>query len=306
MNSPILLTHFETCERKCYWSRTWERSKLDGSALLQAAIRAGVLTARADFGEAAGEEAYALGNEPGLDTAHYDVHGEVMHLACIADVVTAALRKDAPWKASEPIRIGEGPLWSSDVFLDASGAHLRRVALVSAWNDDRHYSECRSWFSLGNVCAYGLPMQMAVIVLGQYREGKRYGPWAKGVRHPANKKLRFRKKHAAAEGFKSTWQQIWREDFDEITTHDWLQAMLEDGVLQDVCFTVTIGVPEQPARQRILDLADRKLEKIASMKELPDPQLTGCDWPVACIFRGPCHAGREPQKGPFRIIEAGA
>jgi hypothetical protein len=300
--TPELLTAFEECPRKAFWRRGWERAKLDGNTMLQTAIRAGMLTARADFGEAAGEECYGLGSEPGLETGHYDVHSEVMHLACIADLVATAIRKpsDLPWKIPEPLAS-----WQPSCFLSPDGTHLRRVALVSAWNDDRHYSECRSWQSLGNVCAYGLPMQMAVIVLGQYREGKRHGPWAKGLRHPANKKLRFRKKHAIAEGFKSTWQQIWREDYDEITTHDWLQAMLEDGVLQDVCFTVNLAVPEKTARQRILDMAARKLERLAAMTELPDPQLTGCDWPVPCLFRGPCHAGREPQKGPFKIVDSG-
>jgi hypothetical protein len=306
MNTSGLLTAFESCPRAAYWRRLWMRAKLDATEMLQAGIRAGVLSGRTDFGECAGEECYGFGVEPGLETTHYDVHGEVCHLAAIADVVTTALRKaqDLPWKIPEPVRLSaEGPLWSSGAFLDPSGNHLRRVVLASAWNDDRHYSECRSWFSLGEVCAYGLPMQQAVIVLGQSRDGKRHGPWAKGLRHPLNKKLRFRKKSFVAEGFKSSWQPVWREDFDEITTQEWLQAMLDDGVLQDACFTVKIDVPEKAARQRIVDLAARKLEKLEKIKTLPDLQLTGCDWPVPCIFRAPCHAGREPQKGLFRMVE---
>jgi len=297
MNTPTVLANYERCERAGYWSQRWLRRKLDAVEMLQAAIRAGLMEAkRLDWGEVAGEECYGLGYEPGLETKHYDVHGEVVHLACIADVVTAALRKtgEAPWALPEDVVLGNGATWKSGAYLDPTGLNLRRVALVSAWNDDRHYSECRSWFSLGEVCAYGLPMQMAVVVLGQSRDGKRYGPWSKGLRHPVNRKLRFKKKHDVAEGFKSTWLSIWREDFDDISTHDWLQAMLDDGVLHDACFTVKIAVPEKAARQRILDMAMRKLERLKKMDKVPDPQLTGCDWPTPCVFRGPCHRGLEP------------
>lgn len=301
MNTAELLTAFEMCPRLAYWSRYWERIKLDGNEMLQRAIRAGVLSERADFGEAAGEECYSFGVEPGLHSDHYDLHAEVIHLACIADIVSTAIRKvgEPSWKIPEDL-----PLWKPSCYLSPDGLHLRRIVLVSSWNDNRHYSECRSWQSLGAVCAYGLPMQMVIVVLGQNRSGKRHSPWTKGLRHPVNKKLRFRKKNDVSEGFKSTWLPVWREDFDDISTHDWLQAMLDDGVLQDVCFPVDIPVPEKAARQRILDMAARKLEKIQNLDSLPDPQLTGCDWPVPCLFRTPCHAGREPQKGIFKIVEA--
>jgi hypothetical protein len=124
------------------------------------------------------------------------------------------------------------------------------------------------------------------------------------LRHPANKKLRFRKKHDVATGFKSSWLQVWREDYDDISTHDWLQAMLEDGVLQDVCFNVEISVPEKTARQHIIDLAARKLEKIQDLDSLPDQNLSTCDWPVACAFRSDCHAGRGPNKGMFKTANS--
>ena len=286
--------------------RTWQRTKLDGNQMLQAALRVGLTSDRSDFGEAAGEQCYGMGVTPGLDTPHYDVHAEVCHLACIADVVTTAIRKasDRPWAIPEPIDLrdrGSGT-WQPACFLSPDGLHLRRVVLASSWSDDRHYNECRSWFSLGEVCAYGLPMQQAVIVLGQNRSGKRHSPWTKGLRHPKNKKLRFRKKHDVSQPFKETWLPVWREDFDDISTREWLQTMLEDGVLKDVCFSVEIAVPEKAARQKILDLAARKLDALAKAAELPDPQFTNCNWPKPCAFRAPCHAGREPQKGSFQLL----
>jgi hypothetical protein len=185
-------------------------------------------------------------------------------------------------------------MWTPSALLSPDGSHLRRVALVSNWSDDRHYSEARSWFSLGEVCAYGLPMQQVVIVLGQSRDGRRHSHWTKGLLHPANKKLRFRKKTNIAAGFKDTWHQVWREDRDEIATKDWISAMIEDDVLRDICFNVSIPVPEKAARQRILDLAARKLDRLSALKVLPDQNLSTCDWPRVCAFRNNCHSGNEP------------
>ena len=121
--------------------QSWQRSRMDASQMLQAAIRAGVTTERKDFGEAAGEECYGLGSDPGLQSEHYDVHGEVIHLACIADLLVTAIRKptDRPWGIPEPTRMGEGSLWGQGTRLKPRGNLLRRVVLVSNWNDDRYY-----------------------------------------------------------------------------------------------------------------------------------------------------------------------
>lgn len=305
MNSPLLLTHYETCNRKGYWSRSRERIKLDETEMLQRALYAGLTTTRTDFGECAGEECYGLGLDPGLESDVYNIYDQVTHLSCLADIVCCAVRKpqEKPWSAPDPVRIGDGPLWTSAAYLDPSGTYLRRIALVSNWSDDRHYSEARSWFSIGEVAIYGLPMQQATVILGQSRNGKRSSPWAKGLLHPANKKLRFRKKHDVSQPFKDTWLPVWREDHDEIETTTWLQRMLDDGVLQDVCFKVDIPALGALARDKIRDMAAQKLEELAGLKAAPDAQLTGCDWPKPCLFRTPCHAGREPQKGVFRILE---
>jgi hypothetical protein len=145
-------------------------------------------------------------------------------------------------------------------------------------------------------------MQQVVIVLGQNREGKRHSHWAKGLLHPENKKLRFRRRNNAEEGFKATWLPVWREDHDEITVHAWLQAMLEDGVLQDVCFNVDIPVPSKSAQEKIRDLVVRKLDTMAAITTLPDMQLVGCDWPRPCMFRTPCHGGADPN-GRFGFVQ---
>jgi hypothetical protein len=292
MNSPELLSGFERCGRIPYWGKNWKFRKMKPMEMIEAGVRAGITEAvRSDYGEVAGEEVYGFGSDPGIDSKQYDQHGEVVHLACIADVVTCALRKpdSPPWKPAPPL-----PGWESSCYLSPEGKYLRRIVFTTSWSDDRHYSFCRSWESLAETCFHNLPMQMVVVHLGQHREGKYHSYWSHGLRHPGNKKLRFRKRQRVEEPFKESWIEVWREDFDDISTHDWLQAMLDDGVLQDCLMKFDIPVPKPEARERIISLAQAKLAIIHGTTELPLQQLSTCDWPVPCVFRTPCHAQDEP------------
>lgn len=263
--------------------------------MLYEGARAGLTeSTRPDWGDVAGETVYGFGSDPGIDSKQYDQHSEVVHLACLADIITCAIRRPGgdPWKPAPSL-----PDWESGCFLSPDSSHLRRIAFVTSWNDDRHYSLCRSWESLGEISVRNLPMQMVVVNLGQHRHGRYYSYWAHGLRHPANKKLRFRKRHGVAEPFKESWIEVWRENYNDISTNDWLEGMLYDDVLRDCCFNVTIPVPKPEVRQRIIDLAQRKLEIVRSAKELPIQNLSTCDFPIPCKFRDPCHAQEEP--GPI-------
>jgi hypothetical protein len=207
--------------------------------------------------------------------------------------VTTAIRKptDAPWGVPEP-----QDRWESDCFLSPDGSHLRKVVFVTSWSDDRHYSLCRSWSALGEVCHNNLPLQLVVAMLGKHSNGRFHSYWSHGLRHPVNKKLRFRKKVDVANAFKSSWQECWREEHDEITTSEWLNAMISDDVIGDVLFKIDVAVPEKVSRQRIVDLANRKLDRIEKIKVLPEQNLSTCDWPSPCVHRRHCHAGEEPSE----------
>jgi hypothetical protein len=266
-------------------------------------IREGLtISDREDYWQAAGERCFELAIQPGLDSKQYDLHAEVVHLCALSDILSAALRKNEPWKPVEPIEVVNGTTWESDAFLDPSGEALRRVICVSSWSDDRSYSLCRSWGSLGTVCLHNMPMKIAVCMIGAHREGRYHSHWTKAVLHPVNKKLRFRKK---VEGkFKESWVPIFREDRDEISTQEWLQAMLDDGVLQDSTFVIDLPVPEPRARQEIIDLASRRLDQIYRTKELPSRQLSTCDWPQVCMYRSNCHSGNSPS-GRYGFVQIG-
>ena len=296
MNSPQLLSAYERCNRAGVWSRDWRKWKMFDTEMLQRSIRAGLLSDRKDFNIASGEETMTLSAEPGLETKEYGVFDQCVHLAALSDIITAAVRKpsERPWLIPEDVRLGDGPTWSSAAYLDPSGTHLRRIAIVSNWGDDRHFGECRGWFSMGEMVAYNLPMQLVVAVIGQSRSGKRHSPFTKGLLHPVNKRLRFKKKADKDTPFKASWLPVWREDHDEISTESWLQSMLTDLVLEDHLFKVDIPLPTKEAQRKIRDLAAKKLEEIETADILPDQQMSTCDHPYPCLFRNNCHSGNAP------------
>src|SRR6266568_2045406 len=227
-----------------------------------------------------------LAEDRGLQTQEHDIYSEVIHHAALSDILVSAIRKptDEPWLVPEPVQN-----WTSACFLSPDGTYLRRIALVSNWSDSRHYSECRGWFTMGEIAHYGLPMQIVVLVIGQERRGKRSSPWVSGFLHPMNHELRFRKRRkgpmrggGVGQVFNDRWEKIWREDHAEITRESWLNGMLKDDILSDVCFKVDVPVPDKTHCQRIRDMAARKLEQLGNIIEKPEGNLSTCDFPVPC------------------------
>lgn len=304
MTSAQLIEAYENCRRKAKWFTEVEPTKLRSREFVAAGVRHGLMSSRKDFNVAAGESVVEMASKNEMIVTGAQQFDAVMHCATISDIVTAALRnpKSGPWQAAPRLRLGETSFWDTDALLEPNAGHLRRVEFVSNWDEDRHYSLCRSWSNLGLTCIAGEPLQIAVIVLGQFRDGKYRSPWTQAFTHPSNLGIRFRKKNAVRAGFKDTWGKIWREDHEEHTTQAWLQQMVSDGVLHDICFKIDLPVPQKEARQQIIDLAQRQLEAIYSMRELPERQLSTCDWPVPCIFRDPCHKGDLP-KGRYGFVK---
>jgi hypothetical protein len=300
MNTAELIEADERCHRMAYWLRDWKPRKLTHSEMLQTGIEAGLTEAeRPDYGQRAGDRVYDLGSDPGLQSDSVNLYDEVVHLAALADIITCAIRKPKTpvWLRPKPI-----DSWKPSCYLSPDEINLRRVVLVGSWSDDRHYSVCRSWQTLGPICFYEMEMQIVVVVLGNHRDDKYHSHWTKAVRHPQNKKLRFRKKNDVGTGFKESWKPVWREEHDEITTGEWLQGMIEDDVIRDVCFSIKVPVPKKEYREQIIDLARRRMMEIETQEMLPPMQLSTCDWPVVCPLRSPCHGGSQPS-GKYGFVK---
>jgi hypothetical protein len=296
MNSAELLSAYEVCPRKAYLASRWQRNKLSTVQTLRESLyrvlAAPEAPAEASWGQMAGETVLDLAASPGIDISGENVYACAMNLANLADIILTAIRKpdEKPWH-EESIQN-----WTS--YLSPEGDKLRRLVIVSHWSQDRHYSECRNWFTFGPMAAFRLPMDLVVLIIGNERNGRRHSHWCKALLHPANKKqLRFRRRVGnTSGGFKESWVEIWREDHEEISRETWLNCMLADDVLRDCCFT--IHMPQMPPEQcqYYMELAARKMEMVQAMREKPPLQLTGCDFPVKCQFLKPCHD--IPEKDP--------
>ena len=304
-----ILTGDESCHRRGFWSLQWEPGKLKDTEFLQHAIRVGLTSPRKDFSEAAREAVIEMIRDRELETSGASQYDSGIHISFLASLITEALRPPGspPWRVPAPVAIGRHT-WRSSAFLDPQGLVLRKVVLASNWSDDRHYSECRAWGSLGEICAYGAPMQLAVCVLGQNRNGKRHSWWTHGLRHPFSKQLRFRRRNQIGEGFKDSWKEVWREDDDTVPASEWLDSMAQDGVLKDVFFRVDIEVPPEDVRKRFIRLAEQKLDRLYSTKSTPEPNLSTCSWPSPCVYRRNCHKEEEPsgRYGFLRVEELAA
>lgn len=300
INTAQLLTAFETCSRKGYWRQSWQRHRLEPNEMLRQALQAGLTeSVRLDFGEVAGERMMGLGADPGMDTPLHNVYDSVVHHAALADVLTTALRRpgSAAWSFPPP-QVNRSLQWTSSAFLDPSGSRLRSIVLASNWNEERQAQELRSWHALGECAVYDLPMTIAVLILGRHLGGRRHGAWTKGFLHPQNKQLRFRKRQRVSyETFTDQWVPIWREERSDIKTSKWLEVMLQDGILKEICFTLEVPAPRSVLRKRVLEMAARKLERLSRWQFPPEPSLSVCDRP-RCLFKTCCWSEEpfEPSK----------
>jgi len=277
---------------------------MHASEMVRQAIEAGLMeTEEEDYGHVAGCEVIQLAAYRGLDADHINLHRSAHNHASIADIVTAAIRKpDTPAYLRPPKKKG----WNSSSLLDPAGDYLRRILPVGMLNEERRQHEIRSWHAIGEVVMMRMPMQLVVVQMGVYNGGRRHGYWTKGLLHPQKSSLRFRKRSSKTiDGFKETWIPVWREEHDEISREDWLQAMFDDDVLHESLFVIKIDVPGELEAQRIRDMACRKLDAIAKATELPDKQLSTCDGPLMpCPYRRNCWDPDEsvPSDGEFEPV----
>jgi hypothetical protein len=294
VSTAQLLSAFESCQRAGHWSRFWRKRKYSPIGLLTEAVNHGLTAPSEDPGESAGEECVTLASNPGMEVEDSrNIYRTVMNQAAIADLIVTAMR--SKWETLPPI-----PPWQPSCF--TADGYLRRFLPVQHWSEDREQFERRSWFCLGEVAHYKMPMQLAVAVVGHMNAGRRAGHFSRGLLHPSRSHLRFKRKFG---DFKESWTRVYREDHSELTREKWLQGMLDDGVLQESLFVVNIPVPSEAQCKEITDLAKRQIERLYEIKELPEKQLSTCFDPISrCAFVSCCHGEpeSEPERGEFKRI----
>jgi hypothetical protein len=305
ISSAELLSNFEHCQRWGHWSQSWERHRMRPLEMLHSAVRQALIEDCKDPGESAGEIVMTLAADRGLDISlSHNLYRCGINHACIADLIVTRLRQDGGrW-----IVPCSDERWTTSALVSPEGTHLRRFLAVTYWSEDREFFEKHSWYSLGEIAHYELPMQLVIAVLGPVNGGRRHGHWSKAIMHPQRSELRFRlRRRAKVEGFKETWLPIWREEHDEISREKWLASMAMDEVLQQSLFVLDIPVPERPRLIQMRDMAARQLERLQKIRRLPEKQLSTCHNPLhPCPFRACCWSdpGSGPEEGGYDSTRA--
>lgn len=301
--NALLINSYESCLRRGLWAQSFEPLQLHPTEILRRGLYAGLTSERSDFGEDAGETVMALCGDRGMDIdttkVHVNLYDTAIHHGAIADIVATHLRQDGPWTRPDPV---DG--WESGAFVGPAG--LRRVILSSWWDDERAAAETHSWATLGEMAIYAEPITLEIIILGNFRKGRRHSSWSRGFLHPKNQKLRF--KRSAHYGqrdkpFGDNWMPVWREDHDKITREQWLAAMEEDSITEELHLSIPVVLPSRPKLDVLRDLIARKTERLEKLKGVPEPSYSACHNPISpCQFQGCCLETPESQPAVPRFV----
>lgn len=288
MNTASLLASDDFCRRQAHYLARWEPPARTPKQILRLAIEHGLLSDADDPGEAAADYAMELATERTIDTAETDLLGLAAHISSLADFISWMLRTEGPWVRPSPVALPSGQPWTSGAFLSHSG--LKHVALIDRLDGLTEMSLRHSWGLRGESSVYQLPVDVIAIEIGSLRQGRWSNPFTLGRQHPQGKMLRFRKRDGS--DFSENWPKINREDYDG-TREDWLDALTDDGVLEERVHVFTCDVPEK--FQEIVSLAEIKLDQQSD--EVPDQQPSRCfDRLAPCPYRGTCPQGIEPSE----------
>lgn len=291
MDSATLLRTDDACRRRAFYAQRWMPTALRPKEILTRSIAHGLM-AGGDAGEAAEAESLRLATEIGIDTEQTDLLSLAEHIAGLAIFVAWLLRGiQPPYKRPEAVSLPDGQQWFSGAFLSQDERSLRSVRLVDRWDAWTQTALEHSWQVAGECAAYGVPMSLVVVEIGQLRNGRWSNPFTTAYRHPVSKTLRFRKRDG--HDFGSTWEKVLRET-DNATREEWLDAMADDGVLAESLHIHRIE-PERVQERAALAVA--KLIRIQETRTFPEPQLSQCFQRVSpCPFRSCCPRGEEPSE----------
>jgi len=301
-----LLTSLERCAtgRKAHWERSWRPIAIQPLEMVTEALREALQRKEHDdYGELAGETVIGLAADRVIDSDYSDPYALALHHATLADILATHLRPKGSeaWLAPPEV---DG--WQSWCYMAPDGLSLRRVILVRDWDDERLAAECHSWYTLGEMAMYELPMTFYVLVIGQYRSGHRHSPWTKGWWNPRGGRLKFVKKRDKQNPLAGSWEPIWREDCANISRERWMDTMVREGLLKDLSLVRQIALPEKSRLQQIRDDIRRNEKRMLRFTETPPKVYSQCDWPVPCPYRKLCwgKVEREPDEKGFVSVTA--
>ena len=78
-----------------------------------------------------------------------------------------------------------------------------------------------------------------------------------------------------------------------ISREEWLKAMADDGMLDDLTRTVTVDLPTENRLKELERVLQEKQAALSGLKGVPSPSYSSCWWPRPCPFVKCCFAPKE-------------
>ncbi len=301
------LEHWDRCRRLWQFGTQYQANRVTPLGAVYQALHLVLHTTRDTYTgpEIAREWVMELAGKRGVQTDRQDPYDLMTHYAHMAECLARVLRQPNTdplqigldrWGPHHTISFDEGPEWKIESYAIDGGMRLMRFVMVDHWDDDRQLAELHSWRTIGDVCVTGLPMTLRILVIGQSRNGKRYGHWTRAKQHPYNKSIRFKRKHSSEE-FAGDWRVVWRED-TQVTAQGWVEQMARDQVLRESAFDVWVKVPGKLQQGRVLDDIKRIADEMEAAEQMAGrfPMTrSACDDAIrgACRYQQVCYAPME-------------
>lgn len=262
---------FERCPQRFLFEKEWESFVKIPTDMLRSAIRADLI------GEQDAKTAFLSESARyQLPPNYLDPYATIQHYAALAEVIALHLRM----VVGELGVVEDAGEWQTNALQDKNG-NLHHILLVDKWNEDKARAESHSWRLLGDLIHYSNPIFQTIYILGQSRDGRRYGNWGRGFRHPNTRELRF----AVKSGGDGKWELTWRERM-EMSAEAWLKQMSKDNVFSASVIRQKVNIARDDLRVKA---AERDLARIEDemKKATATKNRSACDLPV-CPFQSVC------------------
>ena len=295
MDTASELTTLQICPRKLLIERErgeeklWRPARLYEHCLKKAVLNlsAGmslansILEATTTFAEACAR--------PGLLTSHQPYTIAQDWIAMLKTSITAI---EPSWMVGQGFIPGPTitlPPWKCASMQRCTDGTLVRWVTLPKFTKELSYAELQSWYTIGDICATGLPMVVNFIEVGAARKGHQHSAWCRTFAHPA---IRGRYAFQQRDGkpLEGNWKAVWFQDSSQNDAGEWVQMMERDCV--KLIHSVNVKPPsvaQREAFKRTLWTEIERSKNLEPLEKLPiyRPACNGphgpCQWQYLCL-----------------------
>lgn len=291
------LSDFQSCARRLVLSREWQAARWRPKALFDHCLRYAIFEVSAGndpilCAQGATQKFVEGCTDPGIDVIG-DPYSQAKDYCAMLETIIRCLGKIVLLKLHRvpPVALDSDTRWDPLAWADDTG-ELHRWITVSEWNQDSLFREMHGWHAFGDMAVLALPMTIHSVHIGTMRNGRRSSTWARGWRHPAMNKLRFRQING--EAFHG-WRAMFLAD-QPAAWDSWADQIHAEGAATALIQHTKVNAPSEAVcedtRRQIRTLASEMrfvLEAQTPFHMLPMSR-SACDGIVPCPWQTACYA----------------